>query len=63
MGQSPLEAPARPGLSFLIRVRGATEPSAKLLRWSVGHRRAQQDRAVTSPGPSRSHARRVGAPG
>src|SRR5262249_59720072 len=33
-------------------VFGGHRTKRKLLRWSVGHRRAQQGRVVTSPGPS-----------
>src|SRR5262249_34057367 len=38
-----------PGLSFLCQCSGGYRTKRKLLRWSVGHRRAQQDRVGTSP--------------
>src|SRR6516225_12000468 len=47
-----LKASDVPGAFFSKSVFGGYRTKRKLLRWSVGHRRAQQDRVVTSPGPS-----------
>ena len=53
-------SPGTPGAFFSNPCSGGHRTKRKLLRWSVGHRRAQQDRVVTSPGPSRARGNIAG---